>query len=160
MSVDNVIGIGSDHGGVELKAHLTDILKSKGFEVIDFGTDSSESVDYPEYGAKIAEAVSSGRIGRAVALCGSGIGISITANKFPNVRSALCHDTYTAEMSRRHNNSNILAMGGRNTGFEDAAEILHTWLNTEFEAGRHERRINMIDTLAKDAWEAYLKGDR
>ncbi len=143
------IAIGSDHAGLELKDKIISALKEKGFDVIDYGTNGPESVDYPDYGVLVAEAVSQGKITRGILVCGTGIGMSIVANKFPVVRAALCHDLYTAEMSRRHNDSNILILAGRTLGKELALDIAETWLKTDFEGGRHQRRIEKIAEIEK-----------
>ena len=138
------IAVASDHGGYKLKEYLKKYLEEKGEEVIDLGTDSEESVDYPVYGKACGEAVVSGKADRGIVCCGTGIGISIAANKVKGVRCALCTDVHMAEMSRKHNNANVLALGGRTTSDEDARKITEAWLDAEFEGGRHERRVNMI----------------
>lgn len=141
--------IGSDHGAVELKEEIKDLLKAEfpDVEVEDMGTFGKESVDYPDIAEKVCTPVAKGEADRGIVLCGTGIGISIAANKVKGIRAALCHETYTAKMSRQHNNANILAMGGRTTGPEIAKEIVRTWMITEFEGGRHERRVNKIMAL-------------
>lgn len=141
------IGIASDHGGFELKEYLKEYLKKSDIEVTDFGTDSEESVDYPIYGERCARAVANGEVERGVVCCGTGIGISIAANKVAGIRCALCTDENMARLSRQHNNANVLALGGRTTSNEDAQKILDAWLTTEFEGGRHQRRIDMIDNI-------------
>lgn len=138
------IAIGSDHGGFELKEAIRDYLVELGHEAMDLGTYSLESVDYPEYGEKVARAVVNGEADRGIVICGSGIGISIAANKVKGARAALCTNSYCAKMSRRHNNANILAMGGRVLGLDLAKDIVETFLREEFEAGRHERRVNKL----------------
>lgn len=138
------IGIGSDHGGYDLKEVVKEYLESKGIEVLDYGTDSEESVDYPDYGKIVGESVVSGECDRGIVICGTGIGISIAANKVNGVRCALCGDTYSAKMSRAHNNANVIALGARVIGVGLALDIVEAWLDTEFEAGRHERRVNKI----------------
>jgi ribose 5-phosphate isomerase B len=143
------IALGCDHGGWELKAAIDSVLKSLDIEVVDMGTESEESVDYPEYAAKVAEAVSSGKVDRGIAVCGTGIGMSIVANKFPGVRAALCHDSFTARMSRLHHDANVLVLGGRVTGSEVAIEMLKQWLATPFEGGRHKRRVDKIGDIEK-----------
>ncbi|MEO5361513.1 MAG: ribose 5-phosphate isomerase B [Nitrospirota bacterium] len=142
-----MIAIGCDHAGVELKAQLSVLLKSEGIEVKDVGTNSGASVDYPDYGSKAAAAVSKGQVDRAILICGTGIGMSIVANKYRNVRAALCHDVYTARMSREHNNANVLVIGSRLTTPEAASEILKTWLHTNYEGGRHEERLKKISKI-------------
>lgn len=141
--------IGSDHGAVELKEEIKDLLKAEFPEVEfeDMGTFGKESVDYPDIAEKVCTPVAKGDADRGIVLCGTGIGISIASNKIKGIRAALCHETYTAKMSRQHNNANILAMGGRTTGPEIAKEIVRVWLTTEFEGGRHERRVNKIMAL-------------
>lgn len=141
--------IGSDHGAVELKEEIKDLLKAEFPEVEfeDMGTLGKESVDYPDIAEKVCIPVAKGDADRGIVLCGTGIGISIASNKIKGIRAALCHETYTAKMSRQHNNANILAMGGRTTGPEIAKEIVRVWLTTEFEGGRHERRVNKIMAL-------------
>ena len=139
------IAVASDHGGYRLKEYLKKYLEEKGEEVIDLGTDSEESVDYPVYGKACGEAVVSGKADRGIVCCGTGIGISIAANKVNGVRCALCTDVHMAEMSRKHNNANVLALGGRTTSEEAAEKITEAWLSTGFEGGRHQRRVNMLD---------------
>jgi ribose-5-phosphate isomerase B len=141
------IGIASDHGGFELKEYLKEYLKRSGIEVSDFGTNSEEPVDYPIYGERCARAVANGEVERGVVCCGTGIGISIAANKVKGIRCALCTDENMARLSRQHNNANMLALGGRITSNEEAQKILDAWLITEFEGGRHQRRIDMIDNI-------------
>ncbi len=139
-----IIGIGSDHGGFELKEEMKKFMEENGYEVKDFGTDSKKSVDYPDFGRVVGEAVAAGEIDKGVVICGTGIGISISANKVKGVRAALCGDVYSARMSREHNNANIIAMGGRVLGVDLAKEILSVFLKSEFQGGRHERRVNKI----------------
>ncbi len=141
------IGLASDHGGYELKEHIREHLEKKGIEYIDYGTNSEESVDYPDYGRKAGEAIMSGEVDRAIVVCGTGIGISLAANKVKGVRCALCGDSYSARMSREHNNANALALGGRVIGKDLALEIVDIWLRTEFAGGRHERRVNKISEI-------------
>ena len=146
------IALGCDHGGWELKEALAEVLKSLGVEVVDMGTSSEASVDYPVYGSKVAEAVSSGAADRGVAVCGTGIGMSIVANKYPGVRAALCHDSFTARMSRLHNDANVLVLGGRVIGREVALDMLRQWMETPFEGGgRHQRRLDEISEIEKKA---------
>ncbi len=140
--------IGSDHGGYELKEFIKSELDKKHIPFEDIGTNSSDSVDYPNYGAKVAQAVAQEEYKRGILICGTGIGISITANRFKGVRAALCCSVEMARLSREHNNANILALGGRTTSPEDAAAILETWLTTPFEGGRHETRVGLMDDLA------------
>ena len=141
------VGIGSDHGGYELKESIKEYLTEEGIQFIDYGTNSLESVDYPDYGRAVAEAVINKEVDKGILICGTGIGISITANRIKGIRCALCTDSYSAKMSRMHNNANILALGGRVLGVGLALDIVKTFLDTEFEGGRHERRINKIDDI-------------
>jgi ribose 5-phosphate isomerase B len=139
------LAIGSDHGGLELKHEVVHYLRTlKNIEVSDFGTATKDSVDYPDYGKKVAEAVTNGTVDRGILICGTGIGMSIVANRYPKVRAALCHDHFTAQMSREHNDANILVMGERVIGKGVALEIVKTWLETEFAGGRHQLRLNKI----------------
>ena len=142
-----MLAIASDHGGFALKQEIMAHLKETGVAYADLGTYSEESVDYPVYAAKLGKAVAAGEYERGILICGTGIGISIAANKIDGIRCALCSDCYSAEMCRRHNNANVLAMGGRTLGAELAKKIVDTYLHTEFEGGRHERRVNMIMAL-------------
>jgi len=141
------IGIGCDHAGLELKNEILSLLKDLGFECVDFGTDSSKSVDYPDFGEKVSEAVSSGLIERGILICGTGIGMSIVANKFSHVRASLCNELFTARMSRLHNDANILVLGGRIVGKDLAKEIVRTWISTPFEGERHSLRIKKITLI-------------
>lgn len=143
------IGIGSDHGGYELKEKIKKLLEEKGIEYIDYGTKSLDSVDYPEFGLKVAEGVKNEECDKGIVVCGTGIGISISCNKVPGIRCALCGDTYSARMSVEHNNANILALGGRVLGEDLAKEIVSTWLEAKFQGGRHERRINKISDIER-----------
>ncbi len=141
------VAIGSDHAGFQLKRELKKVLEEMGHECIDFGTEGPESVDYPDFAEKVSEAVSTGKVERGVLICGTGIGMSIVANKFPDVRASLCNDLYTAKFSRLHNDANILVIGGRVVGVDLAKEILRTWFTTEFEGGRHLRRLQKIKSI-------------
>ncbi len=144
----NPIIIGSDHAGFEMKEAVRKKLESLGIEVTDAGTKSLESTDYPIYGAKVAKAVADKSFERGIVVCGSGIGISITANRLKGVRASLCVTEEMAEMTRRHNNSNVLALAGGGTCDESTImAIVDTWLSTDFEGGRHERRVDLIDTI-------------
>lgn len=147
-----LIVIGSDHGGWELKEYLKELLIRQGFSIEDIGLPTPERSDYPTIGIKVARLVSEGKARRGILICGTGIGMSIVANRFPGVRAALCHDIYTARMSREHNDSNILALGGRVLGKGLAEEIMHVWLYTDFSDadGRHGRRLKQITDLAKE----------
>ena len=139
-----MIAIASDHGGYALKEHIKAYLTAQGKTCKDFGTDSTASCDYPIFGRAAAEAVASGECETGIVICTTGIGISITANKVKGIRCALCSDSVTAEMTRRHNNSNMLAMGAGVVGTLLAERIVDTFLSTEFEGGRHERRVNLM----------------
>lgn len=139
------IAIGSDHAGVEAKQMLVDFLKNDGYEVNDFGPYTTESVDYPDYAKKVAKAVQSNEADCGILLCGSGIGVSITANKFRGIRAPLCHQALEAKLSRQHNNANVLCLGARILGPEVIKECVTVFLNTEFEGGRHQRRIDKIE---------------
>jgi len=143
------VAIGSDHAGFELKELVSHIIKEMGHEVIDMGTGSSCSVDYPDYAEAVANAVSKGKVERGILICGTGIGMSIVANKFKNVRAALCNDLFTAKMSRLHNDANILCLGGRIIGKDLAKEIVNIWFSTDFEGGRHEKRLEKINLIER-----------
>ena len=142
------IGIAADHAGFELKETLKRQLGDWGYAVLDLGTDSSQSVDYPDFGRALAEAVSSGKVRFGVAVCGTGIGISIAANRNPKVRAAVCHDVTSARLTRLHNDANILALGARLVGPETASDCLKVFLETKFEGGRHERRVNKLSAVS------------
>ena len=142
------ITIGSDHGAVELKEEVKMVLHEfEDVRVTDVGTFGTESVDYPDIAEKVCADVVSGKADRGIVLCGTGIGISIAANKIAGIRAALCGDVYSAIMSRKHNDANVLAMGGRVTGIGPAGEIVRAWVCTEFEGGRHARRVDKIMAL-------------
>ena len=143
----NQIVIGSDHGGVNLKNKIVEQLKEKGYDVVDKGCFSDESVDYPDYAIQVAEAVGTGEIPKGILVCGSGIGVSIVANKVKGVRAALCTDVRLAKLSRQHNNSNILCLGERILKEKNALMMVDTWLSTEFEGDRHNRRVEKIHSL-------------
>ena len=143
-----MLALACDHGGFDLKPAVIEVLDELGVEFIDLGTYSTDSVDYPVYGEKAARAVADGQCDRGIVLCGTGIGISIVANKVAGVRCAHCTETYSARMSRQHNDANMLAMGSRVVGTELAKDIVRVWLTTEFEGGdRHTRRVGMINAL-------------
>lgn len=141
------IALACDHGGLNLKRAVIAYLKENGYEYVDFGTDTFDSCDYPDYALPAAEAVANGECDKGILVCSTGIGVSIVANKVPGVRCAHCHDVYCAEFTRRHNNSNVLAMGEKVVGVGYALEIVKTFLTTEFEGGRHERRVNKISDI-------------
>lgn len=141
-----MIALGSDHGGYDLKQEVIAYLKEKNLEYKDYGTDSKESCDYPVYAKKVANAIVNGECDKGILICGTGIGISITANKVKGIRAALCHDTFSAQATREHNDANILAMGARVVGPGLALKIVDTFLNTEFSNDeRHIRRIEQIE---------------
>ncbi|MBE0427704.1 MAG: ribose 5-phosphate isomerase B [Nitrospirae bacterium] len=147
------IAVGSDHAGVELKRDIISLLHDLQIKCIDYGTEGSESVDYPDYAEKVSEVISAGKIERGILICGTGIGMSIVANKFPGIRASLCNDLFTAKMSRLHNDANILVIGGRIVGKDLAKEIVKTWISTSFEGERHCMRLSKIkqieDRIAK-----------
>jgi ribose 5-phosphate isomerase B len=143
------IAIASDHAGFGLKNRILRYLAEKRVETVDFGTDNRDSVDYPDYAIEVAESVSKGKLERGILICGTGIGMSITANKFPGVRAALCHNAATAEAGRRHNDANILVLGERVLDEETAVQIVRIWLETDFEAGRHQRRLDKIRAIER-----------
>lgn len=141
------IAIGCDHVGYELKKRVTDHLTEKGYEVVDFGTDSTERTDYPIYGERAANAVASGECDRGIVICGTGIGISISANKVKGIRCVVCSEPYSALLSRQHNDTNMLAFGSRVVGGDLALMIVDAWLSGEYEGGRHARRVQMISEI-------------
>ena len=144
------VGIANDHSAVEMKNMVVDYLVEKGFEVVNYGTDSHESCHYPMYGEILGKAVASGEVDRGIAICGTGLGISLAANKVKGVRAALCSEPYTAKMSREHNNANILAFGARVIGIEMAKMIIDEWFAAEFLGGRHAERVDMIMEIEKN----------
>ena len=143
------IGIASDHGGFNLKKDIISLLSELGYEVNDMGPASDDSVDYPDYGISVADAVTNNVVSRGIVLCGTGIGMSIVVNRFPGIRGTLCSDVYTAKLCREHNDSNILIMGGRVVGSGLAREIVKVWLQTPFEGGRHQKRLDKIAQFDK-----------
>ena len=143
------IAIASDHAGLELKEDMKTFLKEKGVDVLDMGTNGNESVDYPDYGIPVAEKVSRGELNKGILICGTGIGMSIVANKFSNVRAALVNDVYSATMAKEHNDANILVIGGRIAGKGLAREMVKAWLEAKFEGGRHQKRLNKIKEIEK-----------
>ncbi len=146
-----MIAIGSDHGGYELKEHVKKHLEEKGIEVKDFGVFSEESVDYPDCARPVCEAVLNGEAERGILFCGTGIGISMAANKFNGIRAALCSDVFSAKMAKEHNNANVICLGGRVTGRELAFMIVDTFFDAEFQGGRHKTRIDKIHAIEKEA---------
>jgi ribose 5-phosphate isomerase B len=137
--------IGSDHAGYQMKEKVIAYLRERGVEVEDVGTHGEESVDYTDFGKKVAKKVSDANFDRGILICGTGLGMSMVANRFPGVRAALANDLFSAIMSRRHNDSNILVMGGRLIGDTLALQLIDTWLDTPFEGGRHQRRLEKMD---------------
>lgn len=142
-----VIALAADHGGFELKNLLAEKLAEWGYEPLDLGTYSTDSVDYPNMAAKMADAIKAGKAERGVLVCGTGIGISIAANRFPFIRAALIHDAFGARLCREHNNANVIVFGGRTTGIEVAYDCLNIFLNTQFAGGRHARRVEKLSRL-------------
>jgi ribose 5-phosphate isomerase B len=141
------IAIGNDHAAVEMKNEIKAYLESKGHEVINFGTDTSDSCDYPVYGQKVAEAVASGQAEEGVLICGTGIGISLAANKVSGIRAAVCSEPVSARLAKQHNDANIIAFGARIVGLEEAKAIVDAFFDAEFEGGRHQRRIDLITAV-------------
>ena len=141
------IAIGNDHVAVEMKQQITDYLKSLGHEVINFGTDSTDRCDYPVYGEKVGRAVADGIADRGITICGTGVGISLAANRVKGVRAVVCSEPYSATLSRQHNNTNVLSFGSRVVGLELAKLIVKSWLDAEFEGGRHADRVRMLDDI-------------
>lgn len=142
-----IIALASDHGGLDLKLAVRDHLIEKGIKVVDLGTNSAESVDYPIYGKACGEAVSSGKANLGIVFCGTGIGISIAANKVRNIRCALCTSVEMAKLAKEHNDANILALGGRILDKKTAIEITDAWLDAEFSGGRHQRRVDLLNNM-------------
>lgn len=145
-----MILVGSDHGGLELKEAIKLLLTERGITVEDCGTDNGDSVDYPDFGIKVARRVSAGEAEKGILFCGTGIGMSIVANKFPNVRAALATDPFMARMAKEHNNANILVLGGRVLDEATAREMVSAWLDAAFEGGRHQGRLDKITALEKE----------
>ena len=141
------IGIGNDHAAVDMKNQVVEYLEGKGYEVVNFGTDTYESCNYPEYGEKVGRAVAVGDVDLGILICGTGVGISLAANKVKGVRAVVCSEPYSAKLSRQHNNTNILAFGARVIGIELAKMIIDEWLSAEFEGGRHQTRVDMITAI-------------
>jgi len=143
------VAIAADHAGYELKSLLSQELNTMGFEVLDLGTHGTESVDYPDFADRLAEVIRSGTARRGVLICGSGIGISIAANRHSEIRAAPCHDTVSARLARQHNDANVLALGARLVGIEVAKDCLRTFMSTEFEGGRHQRRVAKLSLASE-----------
>jgi ribose 5-phosphate isomerase B len=154
-----MIALGADHAGWQLKEEIKAWLLGRNLEVTDFGTHSPDPVDYPDYAAQVAEAVAFAKAERGILVCGTGIGMAMTANKVPGVRAAFCPDLFTARMSREHNDANVLALGGRLTGRELALEIVEMWLRAQFQSGRHDRRLGKIARLEQRHGGSLLTGD-
>ena len=144
------IAIGNDHTAVDMKNHIKKYLEDKGYDIVNFGTDTADSVDYPLYGEKVAKAVAAGECDLGILICGTGIGISLAANKVKGIRAAVCSEAYSAELTRRHNDANIIAFGARVVGTATAETIVDAFLNAEFEGGRHARRVDMITAIEKE----------
>ncbi len=142
-----MIAIGSDHAGYPMKQEIIKWLDAHGYEWKDYGTYSTESCDYPIYGEAVARAIAAGECDKGILICGTGIGISLAANKVPGIRAAVCSDAFSAEMCRRHNNAQIIAMGARTIGMGIAEQLVEIFLTTEFEGGRHARRVDLIDSI-------------
>lgn len=145
-----MIVIGSDHGGLDLKEEIKKLLEARGISCEDLGTGNSDSVDYPDFGQAVASRVSSGAAEKGILVCGTGIGMSIVANKYPNVRAALATDVFMATMAKEHNNANILVLGGRVIEHDKAREMVAAWLDTEFAGGRHQNRLDKISALEQE----------
>ena len=141
------IAIGNDHTAVEMKNHISAYLSEKGYDIVNFGTDSTERTDYPIYGKKVAEAVASGECELGILICGTGIGISLAANKVKGIRAAVCSEPYSARLTKQHNNANIIAFGARVVGESVAEMIVDEFLSAEYEGGRHQKRIDMISAI-------------
>jgi len=145
-----VLAVASDHGGFELKQAIVALLEERQLPFTDMGPTGTDSVDYPDFGAKVADAVSKGEVDAGILVCGTGIGMSIVANKFQNVRAALVHDRFTAQMSKEHNNANILVLGGRILSVEEGIELVKVWLDTPYEGGRHQLRLDKIHNYEQE----------
>ena len=141
---NKIIALAADHAGFELKNHVAALLKTEGYEILDLGTNSAERVDYPDYGRALAEVIATGKAGRGIGICGSGIGICIMLNRNPAVRAALCGEDLSARLARQHNDANVLVLGSRLIGEGMAMECVRIFLNTEFEGGRHAERVKKL----------------
>jgi len=146
-----MILIASDHAGVDLKARIVQLVREAGHDVRDLGPADPASVDYPDFGHEVARAVATGQAKTGILICGTGIGMSMAANRHPGVRAALCHDAFTAEMARRHNDANVLCVGARAVGFGVAEQMVEIFLGTDFEGGRHQRRVDKIEITREDS---------
>jgi ribose 5-phosphate isomerase B len=154
------IGVGSDHAGFRLKESVRRWLIEHSYSVLDLGTYNEEACDYPDFAIALAEVMGAGEIDRGILICGTGVGMSIVANKFPHLRAAVCHDPTTARFSRAHNDANVLTMGSRITGEMVALDIVNAWLHTPFEGGRHSQRLEKIDRLASPSTTLRYEADR
>lgn len=143
------LGIAADHGGYELKELIIDHLRSKGYDLVDYGTNSNDSVDYPDYATKLCQGILNQEVDQGIAICGTGIGISIACNKFSGIRAALCSDTFSARATRNHNDANVLCLGARVLGQEIAKDIVDNFLLADFEGGRHQARVEKIHLIEK-----------
>lgn len=144
------IGIGNDHAAVDMKNEIVEYLQQKGYEVVNYGTDTNESCNYPDYGKKVGKAVVAGEVDLGILICGTGVGISLAANKVKGVRAVVCSEPYSAKLSRQHNNTNVLAFGARVIGIEMAKMIIDEWLAAEFMGGRHQTRVDMIMAIENE----------
>ena len=144
------IGIGNDHAAVDMKNEIVEYLQQKGYEVVNYGTDTNESCNYPDYGKKVGKAVVAGEGDLGILICGTGVGISLAANKVKGVRAVVCSEPYSAKLSRQHNNTNVLAFGARVIGIEMAKMIIDEWLAAEFMGGRHQTRVDMIMAIENE----------
>lgn len=144
------IGIGNDHAAVDMKNEIVEYLQQKGYEVVNYGTDTNESCNYPDYGKKVGKAVAAGEVDLGILICGTGVGISLAANKVKGVRAVVCSEPYSAKLSRQHNNTNVLAFGARVIGIEMAKMIIDEWLGAEFMGGRHQTRVDMIMAIENE----------
>ena len=144
------IAIGNDHAAVEMKNHIVKYLEAKGYEMVNFGTDTNESCDYPIYGKKVADAIKNGECELGILICGTGIGISLAANKGKGIRAAVCSESYSARLTRQHNNANIIAFGARVVDEKTAENIVDEFLNAEYEGGRHQKRVDMITAIENE----------
>ena len=147
-----MIALGSDHGGLQLKDAVKELLRERGLEFEDCGTDNGGSVDYPDFGEKVARKVAAGAVEKGILFCGTGIGMSIVANKFPHVRAALVTDAFMARMAKEHNNANILVLGGRVLDENEAREMVASWLDATFEGGRHQGRLDKIAVIEQEVF--------
>ncbi|WP_243371272.1 ribose 5-phosphate isomerase B [Geotalea sp. SG265] len=148
-----MIALGSDHGGLELKTEIKKLLQERNISFEDCGTDNGDSVDYPDFGEKVARKVSNGEVEKGILVCGTGIGMSIVANKFPHVRAAIVTDSFMARMAKEHNNANILVLGGRILDNKEGREMVSTWLDATFEGGRHQGRLDKIALIEKELYK-------